>query len=126
HPRNVYATRCAVAFPRLPHSARVQSRTMALSHFRPHHRDRATSSISTVNKSKRNGRTGPSQPTHPTLPMTKSKKPTPVELLLADGSAPLEQRREFLKMLLNDPSPDAGAAVQSLFMTLATNGAAQV
>jgi ATP-dependent 26S proteasome regulatory subunit len=58
--------------------------------------------------------------------MSKSKKPTPIEILLADGSAPLEQRREFLKMLLNDPSPDAGVAVQSLFNTLTTNGAAQV
>lgn len=58
--------------------------------------------------------------------MSKPKRPTPIEHILADGSAPVEQRREFLKMLLNDPSPDAGAAVQSLFNTLAANGAAQV
>ncbi|HXJ55957.1 MAG TPA: AAA family ATPase [Verrucomicrobiae bacterium] len=58
--------------------------------------------------------------------MIKPKKPTPIEILLADGSAPIEQRREFLKMLLNDPSPDAGAAVQSIFNTLTSNGAAQV
>jgi ATP-dependent 26S proteasome regulatory subunit len=58
--------------------------------------------------------------------MSKPKRPTPIELVLADASAPIEQRRDFLKMLLNDPSPDAGAAVTSLFNTLATNSAAQV
>ena len=58
--------------------------------------------------------------------MSKSKKPTSIELQLADASAPLELRREFLKMLLNDESPDAGAAVQSLLNTLASNNAAQV
>src|SRR5262249_33757818 len=55
--------------------------------------------------------------------MSKPKKPTPLELLLADSSAPLEQRREFLKKLLNDPSPEAHAAVQSLFTTLCAKSA---
>src|SRR5206468_5539073 len=49
-----------------------------------------------------------------------------LEILLADPAAPLEQRREFLKMLLNDPSPDAHAAVLSLFTMLSANGAQHV
>jgi ATP-dependent 26S proteasome regulatory subunit len=58
--------------------------------------------------------------------MSKPKRPLPVELLLADASAPVEQRREFLKMLLHDPSPDAQAAVASIFTTLSANNAEQV
>src|ERR1043166_899716 len=58
--------------------------------------------------------------------MSKTKKMASIEILLGDSSAPLDQRRDFLKRLLSDPSPDAHAAVQSLFTTLAANAALQV
>jgi hypothetical protein len=46
--------------------------------------------------------------------------------MLGDAAAPLEQKREFLKMLLHDPSPDAQAAVASIFTTLSANSAEQL
>jgi ATP-dependent 26S proteasome regulatory subunit len=58
--------------------------------------------------------------------MSKPKRHSPIELMLGDANAPLEQRREFLKMLLHDPSPDAQAAVASVFNTLSANSAEQV
>ena len=58
--------------------------------------------------------------------MSKLKRPTPIELMLADTNAPVETKRDFLKMLLQDPSPDATAAVASIFTTLAANSAEQV
>jgi ATP-dependent 26S proteasome regulatory subunit len=58
--------------------------------------------------------------------MSKPRRHTPIELLLGDAAAPLEQKREFLKMLLHDPSPDAQAAVASIFTTLSANSAEQL
>ena len=58
--------------------------------------------------------------------MSKPKRPTPIELMLADTSTPVEQKREFLNMLLHDPSPDAQGAVASIFNTLAANSAEQL
>jgi ATP-dependent 26S proteasome regulatory subunit len=58
--------------------------------------------------------------------MSKPKRPTPIELMLGDAAAPVEAKREFLKMLLHDPSPDANAAVTSLFTKLAANSAEQI
>jgi hypothetical protein len=55
--------------------------------------------------------------------MSKPKRHSPIELMLGDASAPLEQKRDFLKMLLQDPSPDAQAAVASIFTTLSANSA---
>ena len=58
--------------------------------------------------------------------MSKPKRHSPIELMLGDASAPLEQKRDFLKMLLQDPSPDAQAAVASIFTTLSANSAEQL
>jgi len=51
-----------------------------------------------------------------------TKKPPPIQLMLADESAPFEQRVSLLKLMLNDPNPEAQAIVQSFFDNL---GAAQ-
>jgi len=58
--------------------------------------------------------------------MSKPKRSNPIELMLGDANAPVEAKREFLKMLLHDPSPDATAAVASIFTTLSANSAEQI
>jgi len=51
--------------------------------------------------------------------MPKPKKNNPMMMLLADVSAPLEQRLEVIKMLVCDPRPEAREAVAALLERLA-------
>ena len=50
--------------------------------------------------------------------MPKNKKPNPVAAMIADSNAPPAQRLDFLRMLVNDPAPEAQAAAMAVVESL--------
>lgn len=58
--------------------------------------------------------------------MAKSKKALPITLMLADASAPIERRRELLRMLINDSNPEAATVLDSICESLAGAAAENV
>lgn len=56
----------------------------------------------------------------------KPKPAHPILAMIADGSAPLDHRLEMLRMVLNDPNPEAQSVARGIVETLGQSAADQV